>query len=108
MTFCQGDRSMAPICEVDETKIKVASSIKEDVEKIKWQTYTGEPTPMQEKTKEKVLKRLDKNHMRMTIPHATKILYARTFTFQFKLSGFSFTSLTHYRSPPANFADWTQ
>ncbi|CAN6990652.1 unnamed protein product [Brassica rapa subsp. trilocularis] len=27
MTFCQGDRSMAPIGEVDETKIKVASRI---------------------------------------------------------------------------------
>ena len=25
MTFCQRDRSMAPICEVDETMIKVAS-----------------------------------------------------------------------------------
>ncbi|CAN7074161.1 unnamed protein product [Brassica oleracea var. botrytis] len=32
----------------------------EGVEEIKWQTYTGELTPTQEKTKEKVLKLLDK------------------------------------------------
>ncbi|CAA7055528.1 unnamed protein product [Microthlaspi erraticum] len=36
----------------------------EDVEEITWQTYTGELTPKQEKTKEKVLKRLEKiGHM---------------------------------------------
>lgn len=34
--------------------------MKEDVEEITWQTYTGELTPKQEKTKEKVLKRLEK------------------------------------------------
>ncbi|WZZ41513.1 hypothetical protein YC2023_037772 [Brassica napus] len=74
MTFCQSDRSMAPICEVDETMIKVAS-------------------------------RCSKTHMRWPSHNATKILCARTFTFQFKLLGFSFTSLTHFRSPLANFAD---
>lgn len=35
-------------------------NVKEGVEEIKWQTYTGELTPTQEKTKEKVLKLLDK------------------------------------------------
>ncbi|KAH0899061.1 LOW QUALITY PROTEIN: hypothetical protein HID58_048629 [Brassica napus] len=73
------------------------------------------------KTREKVLKRLYKSfpplssliihkyltqtHMRWPSHNATKILCARTFTFQFKLLGFSFTSLTHFRSPLANFAD---
>ncbi|KAF3590241.1 hypothetical protein DY000_02024339 [Brassica cretica] len=46
-----------------------------------------------------------KTHMRWPSHNATKILCARTFTFQFKLLGFSFTSLTHFRSPLANFAD---
>jgi hypothetical protein len=32
----------------------------DDVEEITWQTYSGELTPKQEKTKEKVLKRLEK------------------------------------------------
>lgn len=40
----------------------------EDVEEITWQTYTGELTPKQEKTKEKVLKRLEKiGHMKKEI-----------------------------------------
>ncbi|CAN8275933.1 unnamed protein product [Cochlearia groenlandica] len=40
----------------------------DDVEEITWQTYTGELTPKQEKTKEKVLKRLEKiGHMRKEI-----------------------------------------
>ncbi|KAF2602136.1 hypothetical protein F2Q70_00027305 [Brassica cretica] len=40
----------------------------EDVEDITWQTYTGELTPKQEKTKEKVLKRLEKiGHMKKEI-----------------------------------------
>lgn len=34
--------------------------MKDDTEEITWQTYTGELTPKQEKTKEKVLKRLEK------------------------------------------------
>jgi len=34
--------------------------MKDDVEEITWQTYSGELTPKQEKTKEKVLKRLEK------------------------------------------------
>ncbi|KAF2568647.1 hypothetical protein F2Q68_00026846 [Brassica cretica] len=42
--------------------------MKEDVEDITWQTYTGELTPKQEKTKEKVLKRLEKiGHMKKEI-----------------------------------------
>ncbi|KAF2541162.1 hypothetical protein F2Q70_00036834 [Brassica cretica] len=36
------------------------TGLMEGVEEIKWQTYTGELTPTQEKTKEKVLKLLDK------------------------------------------------
>ncbi|CAH8391516.1 unnamed protein product [Eruca vesicaria subsp. sativa] len=40
----------------------------EDVEEITWQTYMGELTPKQEKTKEKVLKRLEKiGHMKKEI-----------------------------------------
>ncbi|ESQ47146.1 hypothetical protein EUTSA_v10027659mg [Eutrema salsugineum] len=40
----------------------------DDVEEITWQTYTGELTPKQEKTKEKVLKRLEKiGHMKKEI-----------------------------------------
>ncbi|KAH0928097.1 hypothetical protein HID58_013824 [Brassica napus] len=70
----------------------------EGVEEIKWQTYTGELTPTQEKTKEKVLKLLDKVlKTHMTWPpqcHQDTVF-----------SGFSFTSLTHIRSPLANFFD---
>lgn len=65
----------------------------EDVEEITWQTYTGELTPKQEKTKEKVLKRLDtvsETHMTWPSHNATQILCARTFTFQLELSEFSF------------------
>ncbi|KAJ0230810.1 Kanadaptin-like protein [Hirschfeldia incana] len=40
----------------------------EDVEEITWQTYTGVLTPKQEKTKEKVLKRLEKiGHMKKEV-----------------------------------------
>ncbi|CAH2079784.1 unnamed protein product [Thlaspi arvense] len=40
----------------------------EDVEEITWQTYMGELTPKQEKTKDKVLKRLEKiGHMKKEI-----------------------------------------
>ncbi|EOA16100.1 hypothetical protein CARUB_v10004232mg [Capsella rubella] len=40
----------------------------DDVEEITWQTYTGELTPKQEKTKEKVLKRLEKiGHMKKEV-----------------------------------------
>ncbi|KAL0702769.1 hypothetical protein Bca4012_058891 [Brassica carinata] len=88
MTFCQGDRSMAPICEVDETKIKVASRARqkpymvdgvgaleknaigeEDVmitfvlrmlKKSSGKHTRENPHQCKKKTKEKVLKRLDK------------------------------------------------
>ncbi|KFK33222.1 hypothetical protein AALP_AA6G346500, partial [Arabis alpina] len=40
----------------------------DDVEEITWQTYTGELTPKQEKTKEKVMKRLEKiGHMKKEV-----------------------------------------
>ncbi|CAE6205960.1 unnamed protein product [Arabidopsis arenosa] len=40
----------------------------DDTEEITWQTYTGELTPKQEKTKEKVLKRLEKiGHMKKEV-----------------------------------------
>ncbi|KAL9281665.1 putative transcription factor interactor and regulator FHA-SMAD family [Arabidopsis thaliana] len=40
----------------------------DDVEEITWQTYSGELTPKQEKTKEKVLKRLEKiGHMKKEV-----------------------------------------
>ncbi|KAL1194348.1 phosphatase 1 regulatory inhibitor subunit PPP1R8-like protein [Cardamine amara subsp. amara] len=40
----------------------------EDVEEITWQTYSGELTPKQEKTKDKVLKRLEKiGHMKKEV-----------------------------------------